>query len=40
MPAGGQQKKLPRTGELIVLEDGTTLIVLGKPTLSSLPGSD
>ena len=39
-PADGQQKKLPHTGELLVLEDGTALLVLGKPTLSSLPGSD
>jgi hypothetical protein len=38
--ADGQQRKLPHTGELLLLEDGTALLVLGKPTLSSLPGSD
>jgi len=36
----GQQRKLPHTGELLLLEDGTALLVLGKPILSSLPGSD
>lgn len=30
-PAAGRNKKLPRTGELILARDGTPLIVLGRP---------
>lgn len=30
-PAGGQQKKLPKTGDLIITKDGIPLIVLGRP---------
>jgi hypothetical protein len=36
----GQKKKLPHTGELLLLEDGTVLIVLGRPKLSSGLGPD
>jgi hypothetical protein len=39
-PADGQQKKLPHTGELLILEDGTLLIVLGRPILSSHMGPE
>jgi len=38
--ADGQKRKLPHTGKLLLLEDGTALLVLGKPILSPLVGSD
>lgn len=39
-PADGQQKKLPHTGELLILPDGTPLVVLGRPNLSSHMGPE
>jgi len=38
--ADGQKKKLPHTGELLLLEDGTALLVLGIPRLSESTGTD
>lgn len=39
-PADGQQKNLPHTGELLITRDGTPLIVLGKPRLSTDAGME
>jgi hypothetical protein len=38
-PADGQQKKLPRTGDLIITREGTPLVVLGRPSMKE-PGPD
>jgi hypothetical protein len=38
--ADGQKKKLPHTGELLLLEDGTALLVLGIPRLSASTGME
>ena len=35
MPADGQQKKTPVSGDLIISRDGTPMMVLGKPITSS-----
>ena len=35
MPADGQQKKTPHSGDLIISRDGTPMMVLGKPIVSS-----
>jgi hypothetical protein len=34
MPADGQEKKTPASGDLIISRDGTPMLVLGKPITS------